>query len=202
MIFNILFCTFGTHQSLNFTLLVDETGTFNSLCRPWQRLTLPGIRAGLRNGGRVSGASSFLQVLRFKSANTMPPEVTITAVYAIQTYDLHDNLPRIHHPHRQRERWLLQPLHGQYHPERKWCLRSIGVIASPTIEFVRQPNWLATDPNALQISESFEADGFPLPIGPKTITNPGRPTPWRFFPPGAVRCRPFAVIPPHERRDL
>jgi hypothetical protein len=190
--YTIQFSTFGyITQSQNFTLLEDETETINITLQPMATVNITGTVLASDTAGGLSGASIHLAGYADYSANTNAAGAfTIPAVYANQTYDYTIICPgyttrtgtvNVGSTNHNMGNIILN--------EVAYAPLGVNAIAND-LNTIANLTWLAPDPNALQITESFEADAFPPADWTQTITNPGPANTLGIFP---TWCRFGAV---------
>jgi len=190
--YSIQFSKYGyVTQTQNFILVEDETETINVTLQPMATVTITGTVVASDTGGGLSGASIHLDGYADYDANSIATGAfTIPSVYANQTYDYTIICPGY------TTRTGTVNVGATNHNMGNMVLNEVAYAPLSVNATANDLNtevnltWLAPDPNALEITESFEADTFPPAEWTRTITNNGPANTLGIFP---TWCRFGAV---------
>lgn len=182
--YNIQFSKYGyVTQTQAFTLLEDETETINVTLVPMATVNVTGTVLGSDTGAGLSGAAIHLDGYADYDANSNATGAfTIPSVYANQTYaytiicagyTTRTGTVNVGATNHNMGNMILNEV--AYSP--------LGVTAAANdLNTQVALTWLAPDPNALEITESFEAETFPPTEWARTITNTGPANTLGIFP--------------------
>lgn len=189
-------------QSQNVTIPEDETITLNVNLQQMPVVTVTGTILGSDTGAGLNGAGIFMTGYEdYTSSTNTTGTFSITGVYANQSYDY-----TILCPGYQNAAGTINVGAGNYSfgnitlNEVAYAPRQVhGDIAGNNTRV--DLTWLAPDPNALDVIESFEAEAFPPQNWTQTITNTGPPNSNGILP---TWCRSVAItisgqpVTPHD----
>lgn len=173
--YSIQFSAYGyITQSQNFVLEEDETEVINVTLAPMPTVNVTGTIIASDTGAGLSGASIQLNGYSDYTANsTATGSFTIPAVYANQPYSYIVMAPGYTNASGNINVGASNHNMGNITlNEIAFAPLSVVAVANDTNSTVNL-NWLAPDPNALNITESFEGVQFPPAEWTQTVTNTG-----------------------------
>jgi len=179
------------NQSQNVTIPEDETVTLNINLQQMPVVTVTGTILGSDTNAGLNGAGIFMTGYDdYTSSTNAAGAFSIPGVYANQSYYY-----TVICPGYQNASGTINVGAGNYSfgniilNEVAYAPRQVhGEIAGNNTRV--DLTWLAPDPNALDVIESFEAETFPPQNWTQTITNPGPPNTNGVYP---TWCRSGAI---------
>jgi len=174
-----------TYQTLTqtFTLEEDETEVINVTMTLMAQVTMSGTVLASDTGSGISGAAVHLTGYEDYTANTNATGVfTIPAVFANQSYEYIISAAGYTSANGSVNVGATNHNMGNVTlNEVAFAPVGITAVANDTNSSVNI-SWLAPDPNALEITESFEEDMFPPAEWTQIITNQGAANPQDVYP--------------------